>query len=151
MTQAQKAETLARFMHFGQTTKSEGLPYVTHIERVAGAMETDEEKAVAWLHDLVEDCEFDWAEDRLRAAGFSEAVVQAVLRLTRGWHVLRDAPYVDYISDIAASGDQLAIRVKLADLRDNMRPSCPDSLRRRYEAAVHELQRSLPYRPPATV
>jgi (p)ppGpp synthase/HD superfamily hydrolase len=127
------AEAIAREAHAGQTEKYGGGPYVGHLERVAALVEGDVDKAVAWLHDLLEDCR-DWDIHRLREA-VSPLVAEAVNTLTK----LYDESYEEYIAGIMASGNQIAIRVKAADLTDHLRPDCPpipDRLRRRYELAA---------------
>ena len=48
--------------------------------------------------------------------------------------------YAQYIENVATSGDPLAVKVKLADLRDHLRAECPGSLRPRYEAALSRLE-----------
>jgi hypothetical protein len=50
--------------------------------------------------------------------GYVERVVEAVLRLTK----LEKIPYLENIERIAASGDKIAIAVKIADNEDNLDP-----------------------------
>lgn len=96
--------------HKEQVDKS-GIPYVFHPFHVAEQVETEEEVCVALLHDVMEDS--DIAVDDIRAAGMSESVVEALLLLTHD----PDVEYMDYIS--ALSGNAIARKVKLADLRHN--------------------------------
>jgi (p)ppGpp synthase/HD superfamily hydrolase len=70
---------------------------------------------VALLHDVVEDNEA-WTLERLTAVGFSQEVVTAVDALSRR----SDESYEAFIERIRPN--PLAVRVKLADLRDNMNP-----------------------------
>lgn len=107
-----KAIQIATFAHDGQTDKS-GRPFILHPIRVMSAMKTDEERMVAVLHDVVEDSDFTL--DKLRIAGFSEKIVKAVDLLSR----TKDVSYFEYIRRLRDSKDHLAIRVKLADIRDN--------------------------------
>jgi len=135
------AERMARFAHRGQKEESTGDDYILHVERVvaltAGGADA---KAVAWLHDVVEDCDlFGNDPDDLLRVMFSAPVVEAVLELTRGWHVATAEPYADYIEHIRLSGNDLALKVKLADLADHLRPNCPERLRKRYERAWQAL------------
>lgn len=141
------AKRIANLAHAGQREESTGDSYIHHVERVVALVEGDEAQAVAWLHDVVEDNEW-WRscedpESWLRALVMNDAIVDAVLRLTRGWHVAKSESYRDYIEDIRASGDRLAIAVKIADLRDHLRPNCPESLRPRYEHALTQLEAAL--------
>lgn len=54
MSQAEKALEIATTAHFGQKDKV-GQDYILHPITVASFMSTDEEKVVAYLHDVVED------------------------------------------------------------------------------------------------
>lgn len=90
----------------------QGECYKLHAYRVAEAMNSEEEKVVALLHDIVEDTELSLAD--LEAAGFSRKILDAVEDLTKG----NGVRYFDYIEDLALN--PLAARVKIAELRDNM-------------------------------
>jgi hypothetical protein len=105
-----RADRFAAERHAGQTDKA-GAPYIGHPRRVAARLTTPTEKAVALLHDVLEDTGAT-AED-LRAAGFPEVVVEAVDRLTRR----ADEPLDDYLHRVA--GSPLAQAVKREDICDN--------------------------------
>lgn len=128
--EAIRAEAIARAAHFGQVEESTGDDYMRHIERVVALVEGDEAKAVAWLHDVWEDTPI--TGPAMAAAGISEHVVDAVRLLTR----VPGEPYTRYILFIKHATNPLAAIVKLADLRDHLRPNCPERLRPRYEAAL---------------
>lgn len=130
------AERIAREAHEGQTCTVTGEPYVHHIERVVTMVEGDEAKAVAWLHDVLEDTDVTASE--LVQSGIPERVRLAIVALTRRKH----QPYTEYIAWLCDHGGALALTVKFADLRDHLRPNCPERLRQRYEAAVEALLRS---------
>ena len=105
-----RAIELAKQHHEGQTDKA-GKPYIEHPLRVMSQVESEEEKIVAVLHDIVEDT--DISLDDLRSEGFSEEVVSAVECLTK-----QDGEnYDSYIERI--SFNPLAVKIKLADLEDN--------------------------------
>ena len=105
-----RAIELAKQHHEGQTDKA-GKPYIEHPLRVMNQVESEEEKIVAVLHDIVEDT--DISLDELRNEGFSEEVVSAVECLTK-----QDGEnYDSYIERI--SFNPLAVKIKLADLEDN--------------------------------
>ena len=105
-----RAIELAKQHHEGQTNKA-GKPYIEHPLRVMNQVESEEEKIVAVLHDIVEDT--DISLDDLRSEGFSEEVVSAVECLTK-----QDGEnYDSYIERI--SFNPLAVKIKLADLEDN--------------------------------
>lgn len=106
-----RAMKLCFHIHRDQLDKN-GLPYVFHPFHLAEQMTDETTAAIALLHDVVEDSETT-LED-LRAAGFPEAVVQAVGLLT---HDPAEA-YMDYVARIRSN--PLALAVKRADLMHNM-------------------------------
>lgn len=107
------AMELATQAHRGQLDKA-GQPYINHPRRVAETCTGDLAKAVAWLHDVIEDTPV--SADDLREAGFSAAIVQAVELLTR----TKQVPADEYYRLIRSN--QLALQVKLADVWDNTQP-----------------------------
>jgi (p)ppGpp synthase/HD superfamily hydrolase len=114
MATLEKALVIAAQAHEGQTEKR-GLPYILHPLRVMQAVDAAEARIAAVLHDVVEDTSVT-LED-LRRAGFSEAVITAVDCLTHR----QGEPYADYV--VRCRRNEIARRVKLADLEDNARPS----------------------------
>ena len=88
-----------------------GMPYVFHPFHVAEQMETEEEVCAALLHDVVEDT--PWTLKDLEAAGFPPAVTDALKLLTHE----HGTSYLEYVKRL--SGNRIASRVKLADLRHN--------------------------------
>jgi (p)ppGpp synthase/HD superfamily hydrolase len=107
-----KAIALAVAAHAGQRDRN-GRPYILHPLHLMSRMQTDEERIVAVLHDVVEDSDTTLAE--LKAAGFYPAIVKAVGLLT---HDKSADSYEAYV--VRLKTDPLARRVKLADLRHNM-------------------------------
>lgn len=97
---------------FRDRRDEKGRPYIDHSMRVMDKMQTEEEKIVAILHDVVEDTEITLAD--LRALGLSREVMEALEILTRR----KDMTYFDYIDDIHCN--ELASRVKIAEIEDNM-------------------------------
>ncbi|MCY1016459.1 HD domain-containing protein [Pyxidicoccus sp. MSG2] len=111
MPTVEDALALAVEAHRGQRDKA-GQPYILHPLRVMMRLETDAERTVALLHDVVEDT--PWTLERLREAGYPDAVLRALDALTR-----RDGEtYEAFVERLRP--DALARRVKLADLEDNM-------------------------------
>jgi len=106
-----KAIRLAAEAHAGQTEKN-GSPYILHPLRLMFRMHGELEMAAAVLHDVVEDT--DWTLERLGAAGFPPALVDALDCLTHR----PGEPYPRYVRRAAAN--PVARRVKLADLEDNL-------------------------------
>jgi (p)ppGpp synthase/HD superfamily hydrolase len=113
MSHLERALEIATGAHDGQKDKT-GRPYLEHLQRVAEAVGTLDEKIVAYLHDVVEKGP-GWTRARLEGEGFSPAVVSAVDALTR-----RDGEEDGAFVRRAAS-NRLARAVKLADLKDNLR------------------------------
>lgn len=107
-----RAIEIAREAHAGQIDKG-GNPYIEHCLRVMEAVESREEKIVAILHDLIEECPA-WTYRRLEAEHASSPIVRAIANLTRGRH----QSYRAYIGQIAT--EDLSTVVKIADLKDNM-------------------------------
>jgi (p)ppGpp synthase/HD superfamily hydrolase len=130
------AQTVAfvQLAHYEQTDLA-GVDYWFHPLRVMnslGPAASLEAQQVALLHDVLEDT--GYTAGMLLAAGFAPAVVEAVQLLTRPAGVT----YPDYVQALAASGNQLAVQVKLADLADNLSPARPHrtaKLTARYQAA----------------
>lgn len=105
--------------HQGQTDKA-GAPYILHPLRVMVRMDSEEAMMAAVLHDVVEDT--DIGLDDLRGMGIPEAVLAAVEHPTRRAGESYDA----FIQRVRK--DNLARRVKLVDLEDNLdlkRIACP--------------------------
>jgi (p)ppGpp synthase/HD superfamily hydrolase len=129
------AEAFAREKHAGQFDKV-GRPYVEHLARVAAAVETDEAMAIAWLHDVLEDC--DVTRLTLIEAGFPRSVVRSVELLTRE----ENDRYDQYIDRICESSDTIAAVIKRADLNDHLDENCPPRLRERYLNARRRINES---------
>lgn len=127
MDQVILALQIAQEKHAGQTDK-QGLPYVFHPIRVALRLDGDMYKSAALLHDILEDT--DTTEEELRSRGISTDVINIVKALTKP----DELPYFDYIKTIRDNSD--AMKIKIADLHDNMRDGCPASLRERYKKAL---------------
>ena len=102
---------IAYAAHKGQKDKY-GQPYITHPLRVMMRVNTEEEKIAAVLHDVVEDT--DITLDSLRQAGIPENIIAAVDCLTKR----EGEGYEDYLQ--RAKGNPIALKVKIADLEDNM-------------------------------
>lgn len=107
----EKAIRIASNAHFGQTDKA-GMPYIFHPLRVMERCPGIEEKIVAILHDTIEDTET--TANTLICEGFPTHIVEAVQCLTR----LDNETYGDFIERV--SQNSLAVKVKIADLRDNL-------------------------------
>ena len=107
----EQALLIAEKAHHGQTDKA-GKPYIEHPKRVAQALQTVEEKMAGLLHDVIEDTKLT-AEDLINL-GMPEVVVEAVVALTKQPGETYDA-FIDRVKT-----NPLAVRVKMADIGDNM-------------------------------
>lgn len=124
-----KAKGVMHFAHCGQTDKSDE-PFHTHPERVAKAVAHlgEEYEAAAYLHDVVEDSAIT-LEDL--ALWFPPVVAEAVDALT---HRGGEETYMEYVA--RAGRNTIAREVKIADMRDNLRPGGKESLYRRYRGGL---------------
>jgi len=137
-----RARKIAEAAHAGQVDKASA-PYFAHPARVAAALGDPEARCAAYLHDVVEDCP-GWTLARLAEEGMPPEVLAAVDALTK-----RDGEDNEaYLSRVLA--DPLAVRVKIADLRDNMdlsriaRPTGKDYARlEKYKRMLPRLQAAL--------
>ena len=111
----ERAIAIAAEAHAGQKDRA-GAPYILHPIRLMIQMDTEDAMMAAVLHDVVENS--TWTLDDLRKEGFSNEVLNAVDSLTHRDKEGED--YWDYIQ--RAKSDPIAIKVKLADLEDNLNP-----------------------------
>ena len=109
-SQSEKAYKIAKKAHLGQVDKA-GEDYIKHPEKVASFVKTDEEKAVAYLHDVIEDTELTL--ENLYEYDFSKEVIEAVDIITKK----RGEDYQSYLNSVKKN--KLARAVKLANLRHN--------------------------------
>jgi len=111
MTQTlERAIAIAATAHAGQVDKG-GAPYILHPLKVMLRMTTLEQRIVAVLHDVVEDCGVSL--DDLRKEGFSEEVLTAIESVTK----VQGESYEDFVE--RAAQNPIGRVVKLADLEEN--------------------------------
>lgn len=106
-----------------------GLPYMLHLVYVYKHVNTEEEKVIALLHDVVEDKEV--SGDDLLEIGFPKKIVDDVLVLTR----IKPTSYDEYIENILKNATKDALNVKAADLENNI------DLRRIKNPTIKDYQR----------
>lgn len=138
MSTLERAIALAASAHQGQVDKA-GAPYILHPLRVMQKMSNNNERIVAVLHDVVEDCQVTF--DQLRSEGFSDEVIDAIDSVTKR----KGEDYEQFVTRAAAN--PIGHAVKLADLRDNMdlsripSPSAKDIMRvEKYRLAVETIE-----------
>src|SRR5258707_10302542 len=111
MSNLERAIIIAAEAHAGVMDKG-GAPYILHPLRMMLSLSTIEERIVAVLHDVCEDCP-DWTFERLSAEGFSKDILAALDSVTKR----NGEPYEDFA--LRAARNPIGRHVKLADLKDN--------------------------------
>ena len=139
--------------HTGQVDKG-GNPYILHPLRVMLSLDTEEERIVGVLHDVVEDCE-GWTWERLREQGCSDEIIEALKSVSKTPEEEKqfkkmDDPnekldhYLEFIK--RAKFNKIGRNVKAADIKDNLDISRIDDITEsdidrlnRYKAALKML------------
>jgi len=104
---------LAVAYHEGQK-RWDGKPYITHPIAVATKMETPDEIAVAYLHDILEQTLCTTTD--LLTAGIPVLLIDKIKLLT---HNMNES-YEQYINKIRTSKDRVTIEVKKNDILHNL-------------------------------
>ena len=104
-----------------------GNPYILHPIRVMLSLDSEEERIVGVLHDVVEDCE-GWTWERLKEQGCSDEIIEAlqsVSKTPKEEAEYRSLPedkklghYLEFIQ--RAKANKIGRNVKAADIRDNL-------------------------------
>lgn len=92
----------------------DGNPTILHPLAVGMMGHTDTERIVGFLHDVVEDTPYTFEE--LAEEGFTEEVIATLRLLTHD----KQTPYMEYIERICTSGNEVAVNVKINDLKHNL-------------------------------
>lgn len=116
MSTLENAILIATKAHYGQIDKH-GEPYILHPLTVMQNVESESEKIVAVLHDVIEDT--DVTLDDLEKEGFSNEVLEALNCITKK----NGEDYIEYLARV--KNNPLALKVKFADIKHN---SCPQRL-----------------------
>jgi hypothetical protein len=117
MTHEERAEIVARSVF------AKDWEQLAHTARVVTQLRklpdvTDEEAAVAWLHDVVEDSPVHYVD--LLDMGFPQIIIDAVRLITRDSIYLEDyGAYKERLFAANGAAGTIARRVKLADAREN--------------------------------
>jgi (p)ppGpp synthase/HD superfamily hydrolase len=116
MANLERAIAIAVESHSGQTDKV-GQPYILHPLRVMLSLDSEDERIVGVLHDVVEDCDIGFQD--LRAHGFHNTVIEALRGVTkRPDEEGSDAGYRAFVE--RAGTNSISRKVKIADLMDNL-------------------------------
>lgn len=128
------AEETAREYHKGQK-RLDGSDYIIHLQEVANLFDESLRglKIVAWLHDILEDTPM--TKEKLLKLGFDSGLIKSVVIITKE----KDENYLDYI--LSCSKDEIAKKVKIADLTHNLSNLKKGSLRDKYLLALYMLEK----------
>lgn len=110
-------------------------PYITHPLAVMDMMDTDEEKIVAVLHDLLEDTNITTAY--LKHNGLPTHLINSLEWLTH----IKGESYEDYIKNISCCS--LATKVKIADITCNLLDNPSKHAKQKYAKAMPILLASI--------
>ena len=132
-------------------------PYITHPLAVMNMMDTDEEKIVAVLHDIIEDTEAELCSDHKSKYWISFngstylilhriwASLYVLTKLNDDWTKFKEKgcyqSYAGYINDISLN--KTATKVKIADIVHNLSCSPSDHAKQKYLKAIPVLLKSL--------
>lgn len=131
-----EAKIIATEVHKGVFRKlGKKEPYINHPRRVAEDVDLYY-RAVAWLHDTVEDAKNKEEVLELIENKFRPDQVKSILILSRD----DGESYFDFIIRIADSEDEAAMAVKIADLEDNMFDLKEGSMKDKYRFAKNMLE-----------
>jgi (p)ppGpp synthase/HD superfamily hydrolase len=122
--------------------KDEGKPYIIHPKRVAEKV-IGVEKAVAYLHDVIEDHYQDgYTFEYLSNKGFPPYIILAVDLLTKK----KGDNYFSFITRIVKNKNtiegSIALNVKIADIEDNMQDLKEGSMKDKYRLAKYILEKA---------
>lgn len=130
------AERIAIEAHDGQFRRGGLVPYIEHPRSVVAKVGGDPDaQIVAWLHDVLEDC--DVSAEQLRDRGIPQQCVDAVVLLTK----TKELAYDDYLERLAQS--PLATKVKIADMISNLADSPTNKQLKKYAKGLSRLTRDL--------
>jgi len=141
----EKAIKIAVEAHTGQVDKG-GNPYILHPLRVMLSLNSEDERIVGVLHDVVEDCE-GWSWERLKDQGCSDEIIEALQSVSKTPEEEKqfkkmDDPnekldhYLEFIK--RAKFNKIGRNVKAADIKDNLDISRIDDIT---ESDINRLNR----------
>lgn len=110
----EKALSIASMAHEGQLDKG-GNPYILHCIQLMMVMDTEDERILSLLHDVLEKTNVTLEE--LKENGFPEHLEKPLLLLTKKPRV----SYKKYIEAIAEN--PLATKIMMADISHDINPS----------------------------
>lgn len=131
---------LAKKVHRAQYRRDGKTPYFIHPQRVAYLVKmiggTNDEIALAYLHDTVEDYTGDCQVIKNEIASiFGRKMLNTVLLLTKP----KDPNYLNYIKKIKRN--KSALLIKLCDMVDNLSDDPSEKQKMKYLSALLEIIR----------
>jgi (p)ppGpp synthase/HD superfamily hydrolase len=128
------AKDIATEAHKGQFRYDGKTPFIEHPKYVANSFAEDnyKEKVVAWLHDVIEDTNITIPQ--LLEKGIPLELVIEVDVISK----IEDEPYLEYL--LRVKDNEIALRVKLADLDHNIMTSPGKHQRDKYTLAQYILK-----------
>lgn len=129
------AESIARDAHAGQFRRDGTTPYIVHPGRVVARLDDEShiERAVAWLHDVIEDTSV--SHEDLAGHGIPDAVLEALDTLTKK----PGQDYEAYIQGVCMN--EYARPVKIADILDNLNDTPSEAQVKKYTKALEAILR----------
>ena len=127
------AKKLAKEKFEGIVDKAGKDYFEGHLTSVAENTTTIQGEIVAYLHDIVEDCDLKY-EDILNIFGYQTALAVDYLTLKE------DESYLKYVEDMRTN--PLAVEVKKADLKNNMDLTRLKKIRREDEERVKKYEKA---------
>jgi (p)ppGpp synthase/HD superfamily hydrolase len=131
MINFEEAVEIAYRYHKGQKDL-DGKPVLLHPLAVALMGNNDTERIVGVLHDVIEDTDCSFTD--LENLGVSKNVINTLELLTH----TEDESYGKYLSRIITSGNIIALKVKINDLRHNISRNNEDTEQKKRIKAKHQ-------------
>lgn len=113
-----------------------GKAYILHPLSVMMRVETDAEKIVAVLHDVIEDT--GWTFDNLREEGFSEEIIEALGSVTK---TSDEEDYDQFV--LRAQKNEIGRKVKIADIKENLDVTRLGNLTEKDTARINKYKNAL--------
>lgn len=129
-----EALKIAQKAHKGQKDKG-GNDYLLHPVTVALHCDTEKERIVALLHDVIEDSDMSLEDLSI----FDKDIIEAVIAITRR----EDQSREDYIKQVCSN--EIARKVKIADLANNMDLSRIENITQKDLDRIERYKKELEY------
>ena len=142
LSKLEKAEHIATLIHSGAVRRGNNDPYIMHpmrIRAMADLLGYDEDtQVVAYLHDTIEDTLYKDKVKQVIVKYFGVNVLNSILLLTHE----KNTSYTNYLFQLAKNQStmaEMAFRVKMLDMLDNVRESPSPRQKLKYKTAIEYL------------